>query len=401
MALLPLLKNNPEQIYSLGIQQIVAICGNGKLTDRSKCSEELRSFLAQAPSERLFEYIEVCLSEGFDKSGHVLQDLVNELGRRLDYSVTNGLYSGRQNTVGYDGIWAAPNNHSFIVEVKTSDAYRINLDTIASYKTKLIENGTVNLNSSILIVVGRQDTGDLEAQVRGSRHAWDIRQISIDALIRLVGLKETTEDDTVVKIRDTLIPFEYTRVDKIIDIAFTAAKEVGQALEKEVGFSVDEMPEGEQKPSQEITQERTPKEIIAALRQKIIANLSAREGTALIRKSPALYWSTDSVHKIRIACTISKRYPKGGYWYAYHPEWDKFLGEGENGYYVLGCVDRNFAYALPLSWIRKHLPELSVTKRDEVHYWHVILGDDDDGHLAPKVTGNKYSLSDFAIMLRH
>jgi hypothetical protein len=190
-------------------------------------------------------------------------------------------------------------------------------------------------------------------------------------------------------------------VDKIIDIAFTAAKEVGQALEKEVGFSVDEMPEGEQKPSQEITQERTPKEIIAALRQKIIANLSAREGTALIRKSPALYWSTDSVHKIRIACTISKRYPKGGYWYAYHPEWDKFLGEGENGYYVLGCVDRNFAYALPLSWIRKHLPELSVTKRDEVHYWHVILGDDDDGHLAPKVTGNKYSLSDFAIMLRH
>jgi hypothetical protein len=401
MALLPLLKNNPEQIYSLGIQQIVAICGNGKLTDRSKCSEELRSFLAQAPSERLFEYIEVCLSEGFDKSGHVLQDLVNELGRRLDYSVTNGLYSGRQNTVGYDGIWAAPNNHSFIVEVKTSDAYRINLDTIASYKTKLIENGTVNLNSSILIVVGRQDTGDLEAQVRGSRHAWDIRLISIDALIRLVGLKETTEDDTVVKIRDTLIPFEYTRVDKIIDIAFTAAKEVGQALEKEVGFSVDEMPEGEQKPSQEITQERTPKEIIAALRQKIIANLSAREGTALIRKSPALYWSTDSVHKIRIACTISKRYPKGGYWYAYHPEWDKFLGEGENGYYVLGCVDRNFAYALPLSWIRKHLPELSVTKRDEVHYWHVILGDDDDGHLAPKVTGNKYSLSDFAIMLRH
>jgi hypothetical protein len=357
--------------------------------------------LAQAPSERLFEYIEVCLSEGFDKSGHVLQDLVNELGRRLDYSVTNGLYSGRQNTVGYDGIWAAPNNHSFIVEVKTSDAYRINLDTIASYKTKLIENGTVNLNSSILIVVGRQDTGDLEAQVRGSRHAWDIRLISIDALIRLVGLKETTEDDTVVKIRDTLIPFEYTRVDKIIDIAFTAAKEVGQALEKEVGFSVDEMPEGEQKPSQEITQERTPKEIIAALRQKIIANLSAREGTALIRKSPALYWSTDSVHKIRIACTISKRYPKGGYWYAYHPEWDKFLGEGENGYYVLGCVDRNFAYALPLSWIRKHLPELSVTKRDEVHYWHVILGDDDDGHLAPKVTGNKYSLSDFAIMLRH
>ena len=183
MALIPLLKNNPEQIYSLGIQQIVAICGNGKLTDSSTCSEELRSFFAQAPSEKLFEYIEICLSEGFEKSGHVLQDLMNELGRRLDYDVQNGFYAGRQNAVGFDGIWSAPNNHSLIVEVKTSDAYRINLDTIATYRTKLIENGKVDLNSSILIVVGRQDTGDLEAQVRGSRHAWDMRLISIDGAI--------------------------------------------------------------------------------------------------------------------------------------------------------------------------------------------------------------------------
>jgi hypothetical protein len=40
--------------------------------------------------------------------------------------------------------------------------------------------------SSILIVVGREDTGDLEAQIRGSRHAWDVRLISVDALLRLM-----------------------------------------------------------------------------------------------------------------------------------------------------------------------------------------------------------------------
>ena len=123
-------------------------------------------------------------------------------------------------------------------------------------------------------------------------------------------------------------------------------------------------------------------------------------GTALIRKSSALYWSTDTAHKTRIACTISKRYAKsGGYWYAYHPEWDSFLGGGESGYYVLGCVDRDVAYALPLSWIRKHLPELSVTKRDDTHYWHVLIFEGDDGHLALKITGNKYSLADFAVKL--
>jgi len=35
----------------------------------------------------------------------------------------------------------------------------------------------------VLIVVGRQDTGELEAQIRGSRHAWDIRLISAEALL--------------------------------------------------------------------------------------------------------------------------------------------------------------------------------------------------------------------------
>jgi hypothetical protein len=75
------------------------------------------------------------------------------------------------------------------------------------------------------------------------------------------------------------------------------------------------------------------------------------------------------------------------------------LGGGESGYYVLGCVDRDVAYALPLSWIRGHLSELSVTKRDDIHYWHVLIYEGDDGHLALKVAGNKYSLADFAVKL--
>ena len=33
-------------------------------------------------------------------------------------------------------------------------------------------------DSSMLIVVGGEDTGDLEAQIRGSRYAWDIRLVS-------------------------------------------------------------------------------------------------------------------------------------------------------------------------------------------------------------------------------
>jgi hypothetical protein len=50
--------------------------------------------------------------------------------------------------------------------------------------------------------VGRQDTGDLEAQVRGSKHAWTVRIISADALANLVALKENSESDSVGKIHE-------------------------------------------------------------------------------------------------------------------------------------------------------------------------------------------------------
>src|SRR5215469_9910785 len=141
----------------------------------------------------------------FPKSGMVPQDLINELGRRLDYQVTNGRYQGTVNSIGHDGIWLSPEGHTIIAEVKTTDAYRISLDTIAGYKDKLIDAGRVSSQSSVLIVVGRQDTGELEAKVRGSRHAWDMRLISADALIKLVQLKEDAEGtDTGRKIRSLL-----------------------------------------------------------------------------------------------------------------------------------------------------------------------------------------------------
>jgi hypothetical protein len=333
MPLLPILATNPQEIYALDIRQIVALCGNGRLTDGSECSAELRDFLRRAPSEQLFQYIETCLDEGFDKSGQVLQDLVNELGRRLDFEVRNGNYAGRQNSIGFDGIWSSQGARSLVVEVKTTDAYRINLDTIASYRSRLIDSGQLSTASSVLIIVGRQDTGDLEAQVRGSRHAWDIRLISVDSLVKLVKIKESAEAGTVERIRELLAPFEYTRVDKIIELAFTAINEIGEAIQSEEAPLLQEIGgDSEISPALKSTQERTPSEIIEALRYKIISAISAREGMPLIKKSRALYWSTDSERKLRLACTISKHYVKSDdYWYAYHPAWDTFLGEADNG----------------------------------------------------------------------
>ena len=78
-----------------------------------------------------------CLSVAFPKNGMVLQDLVNELGRRLDYVATNGRYQGVQGKIGFDGLWLSPEGHTLVVEVKTTDAYRLSLDTLATYRARL------------------------------------------------------------------------------------------------------------------------------------------------------------------------------------------------------------------------------------------------------------------------
>jgi hypothetical protein len=166
------------------------MAGDGNLKDLTPCSSELRQYLSKILSEKIGSYIDHCLSHSFPKSGLVLQDLVNELGRRLDYKVSNGRYQGVVGGIGYDGIWVSTEGHSIIAEVKTTDAYRISLDKIAEYRQKLLSNGEIKGSPSILVIVGREDTGELEAQIRGSRHAWDIRLISAEALFKLVQLKE-------------------------------------------------------------------------------------------------------------------------------------------------------------------------------------------------------------------
>lgn len=246
MPLLAFWQSNPNAAEQLSIEQVVSLAGDGVLKDGSSCSEEFRGYLKQIRSIKIAGYIEHCLSAGFTRGGMVLQDLINELGRRLDYEVTNGRYQGTVNSIGFDGIWVSPEGHTIVTEVKTTDSYRISLDAIADYRVKLIDGGRINARSSILIIVGRQDTGELEAQVRGSRHAWDIRLISTEALIKLVQLKENAEGpETGRKIRSLLIPMEHTRLDQMIDVVFTTAKDVETATQSEQGDALTASPSSE------------------------------------------------------------------------------------------------------------------------------------------------------------
>ncbi|MCU1319696.1 MAG: hypothetical protein JWP98_1214 [Edaphobacter sp.] len=135
------LQNNPLELNNLSIWQIVTICGDGKLRDGSDCSAQFRTFLRSAPLENMATYVQACLESTFTDSGLVLQDLINELGRRLDFEVENGLYQGKVNAIGFDGLWKHKGGTSLILEVKTTDAYRINLDIVIGYRDRLAADG--------------------------------------------------------------------------------------------------------------------------------------------------------------------------------------------------------------------------------------------------------------------
>lgn len=402
MPLLVFWESNPDEVSKTSIEQIVAMAGDGNLKDNSQCCTELREYLTQADTAKLAEYVDRCLSSSFSKSGLVFQDLVNELGRRLDFTVLNGRYQGTVNAIGFDGIWCSPESHTIVAEVKTTDAYRIPLDIVASYRQRLLESREVVDPSSILIVVGRQDTGELEAQIRGSRHAWDIRVISADSLIKLVELKEASDDpETGRKIRSLLTPMEFTRLDSLVDAMFTTAKDVEANTIETTQEKAEALPTVAKDKTTPSGWEFTDIAVLDAKRAKLVEALAKKLSTKLIKKSRALYW--DAAHEKRIACSISKRYLKGSYpyWYAYHPQWDDFLGEGSQSFFVLGCMDLPRGYAIPLDVLRKSLPALNTTTTERSTYWHIHLTEQGNGSLAlllPK-SSQQLLLEDFSFPL--
>lgn len=101
--------------------------------------------------------------------------------------------------------------------------------------------------------------------------------------------------------------------------------------------------------------------------------LARAKGRELVRYSRTLFWSADKT--FRVCCAVSKRY-EGDYQpyrYAFHPNWDRFRSEGKDSYFVLSCMDRAEAHAVPHSVLDKDKKSLNMTDRGDRSYWHVAL----------------------------
>jgi hypothetical protein len=285
-------------------KQIIPLAGDSNIHSE-ETSSEIRDWLTQVAVEDLQRFARECLEGGKSQySGYFLQDIINELGRRLGFNVTFGRYQGSASNPAPDGVWRS-DDWSFIVEVKTTDSFRIPLDRIAHYRAVTL--GLEDVYSSALIVVGREDTGDLEAQIRGSKHAWDMRLIGIDALFKLALFhRDSVEQENVLaKIRAILRPVEYTRVDNLLNVVFETARAASSADENELVETI-ETPQ-----QNKILNNNDAQPVIAAARREqfrldIISAVSTRYGKTLTKFRRSLYESPDQ--SLRASLAISKNY---------------------------------------------------------------------------------------------
>lgn len=395
-SLLDLWRTNESLLEGKSFRQVIQFSGEGSLRDGNDTSAEVRDLLAAVDLARLVGFADECLTASFTDSGFALQDIANQIGVRLGFKVAFGRYRGTRNEVGFDGLWTATDGHVVLIEVKTTDTYRINLDTVATYREKLIELGKITDKSSILVVVGRQDTGDLEAQIRGSKHAWDIRLISIEALFRLAAVKEQLTDwATSTQINQVLRPMEYTRLDQIIELIFQTSRDIEQADQQE--------PDGTPAPGGD---ESKPRVNVEPARNAALEKVAEKLGIPLVRKGRALCSTSDG--KVNVVCLASKRFDgpggSGNYWYGFTPAQRGFIGEANGGRVVFVCQDTGRAFMIDRDEFLTWLPEMLTTPPDanedsEIRHWHIYFNDYGDRvELMPKASeGETRNIVEFLI----
>ncbi len=381
MALLDLWNEKPEQLKDKQVQQLIAFAGDGKLLDTSECSKEFRAFLTNVPSTNLINYANQILNIPFTDSGMALQDIVNEIGERLGATVSRGLYHGKKNSNGFDGLWKFPSGHSIIVEVKTTSAFNIALDTISNYRKKLIESNEVSEEkSSILLIIGKQQTQDLEAQIRGSRHAWDIRLISINALVNLMSIKEDLEDPKLVqRIHQILIPREFTRLDDIAEILFSAAEEIKQDI-----FPINE--------HEKIvdTKSKEPKLTPVSFHEACIHRIEPAIHEKLIKRTKAQYSTADKTTFVN--CAVSKEHSPDinpNYWFSFHPHQREALSKAAKAFVAFGCGTSKQIILIPFSEFDPLLDGMWATENEDRKYWHVVIYHKNSKYLLHRKKGQK------------
>lgn len=336
------------------------------LKDGSEASKRLREYLETADLELIESWVSQVLQSGSD--GRVLQDIVNALGMRLGFNVEYGLYQGRQGSIGFDGYWWLP-GLNLIVECKTTDAYRISTDTLVKYANELEHDRGLVSTPDILIVVGRVDTGDIEAQIRGSRRDDSIRVIGVESLLDLTrAMAALAGGPATEKLRQSLIPQDFTRLDNLSRLVSEVVYETRQMLSMEVAGETEFTDVG-------LPKVKTETDVV---REAVLAMVSAEIGSLTPVVGTQNWFLSQQSDCRNVLFMTSKKYNRKDqqFWYSLPKKWVASIGEDGGVLLLHREGDRGF-YKIPWDslkgWI-KGFNEIPDRKRA---MWHIGVRDTD------------------------
>lgn len=339
---------------------VTAVICSSLLKDGSKESIDFREELKNTDLETIERYVESVLNGGSD--GKVLQDIVNALGVHIGFNVEFGLYKGKAGAIGFDGYWWLPNIH-LIVECKTTDAYRISTDIVNNYALELAAERGLNKRPDILLVVGRVDTGDIEAQIRGSRMDDRMSVIGVDSLLGFARtISELAGGPATDKLRQTLVPQDHTRLDQLSSLISEVVYETRQmvALENiEIGEKASNL-------------NRPESTDLAAARERILALIEAEFGPLTRVPRTTNRFTSDAIEARQILYATSRRHRRTDqqYWYALPKKWVDALA-GDNGLLLIHMEDRPGFYQIPWGSLEPLIQGFNLSPNKGGGSWHI------------------------------
>ncbi len=359
---------DPSKAGDKSVKQIVSIFADGKLTDKGETAPAFREFLNNAEIEQLERYTNEMVTEATD--GKILQDIVNTVGRKIGFEVEHGLYQGNAKAIGFDGYWSL-DDINLIVECKTTDAYRISTDVLLGYAKRLKDERNLPKEPPILLVVARIDTGDIEAQIRGSRADDRISVIGVESLLSLAkAASELSDGPATENLRKILLPKDYTRLDGLAALITNVINEAQQTSQDQ-----SEINQTASATEADIGSRRSTD----VLKSKIIHSLSHELGDLEQASSRSKAQFATQKGEVFFVLT-SKRYATSyqQFWFAIRDTW-KPIWEEKGGGLVLGLEGKQHFYLINYKKVLEWTASLHATiDPNRGHHWHVTLKESDD-----------------------
>ncbi len=116
-----------------------------------------------------------------------------------------------------------------------------------------------------------------------------------------------------------------------------------------------------------------PKMSAEQLREKIIKVFSSKKGESYRKVNRTAFINESG--KVYVCSSISKLHSSNPniYWYGLNLNHFERMKNTGDGYYILGCMEDNKAFAIPLYVIEKNIKYLNHTNKKGSFYWHIEL----------------------------